>query len=139
MVGKTINEIKVGDKSQFAKTITETDVILFAGITGDMNPAHTNKVEAEKGIFKGRVVHGMFTASMISTILGMYLPGPGTIFLGQETKFLKPVRINDTITAEIEAIEVNVEKNMVVFSSVAHNQDGEKVLVGQATVMPPKK
>lgn len=138
MIGKTINEIKVGDKAQFAKTITETDVILFAGITGDMNPAHTNIVEAEKGMFKGRVVHGMFTASMVSTILGMYLPGPGTIFLGQETSFLKPVRINDTITAEIEAVEVNVEKNIVKFETVACNQDGKKVLVGKATVMPPK-
>lgn len=138
MKGKTVDLIKVGDTETFTKTITETDVYLFGGITGDLNPAHTNEVESSQTMFKGRIVHGMFTASMVSTILGMYLPGPGTIFLSQETKFLKPVRFNDTITARIVATEVKTEKNIVVFESECVNQDGEKVLVGKATVMPPR-
>ncbi|MGF0039447.1 MaoC family dehydratase [Peptoniphilaceae bacterium SGI.131] len=138
MKGKTIQEIKVGDIETFTKTITETDVYLFGGITGDLNPAHTDQVASEKTMFKGRIVHGMFTASMISTILGMYLPGPGTIFLSQETTFLKPVRFNDTITAKITAVEVKTEKNIVVFESECANQDGVVVLKGKATVMPPK-
>ncbi|MDO4778053.1 MAG: MaoC family dehydratase [Tissierellia bacterium] len=138
MRGKTVDQIKVGDVETFTKTITETDVYLFGGITGDLNPAHTDQVASSQTMFKGRIVHGMFTASMVSTILGMYLPGPGTIFLSQETKFLKPVRFNDTITAKITAVEVKTEKNIVVFESECTNQDGEKVLVGKATVMPPR-
>lgn len=138
MKGKTVDQIKVGDFETYARTITESDVYTFGGVTGDLNPAHTNEQESAKTMFKGRIAHGMLTASMVSTILGMYLPGPGTIFLSQETKFLKPVRFNDTITAKITATEVNVEKNIVTFESECVNQNGEKVLVGKATVMPPK-
>lgn len=139
MKGKTVDQIKVGDVETFSRTISESDVYLFGGITGDLNPAHTNQVDSEKTMFKGRIAHGMLTASYISTILGMYLPGPGTIFLSQECKFLKPVRFGDTITAKITATEVNVEKNIVSFDSECVNQDGVKVLSGKATVMPPKR
>lgn len=138
MKGKSVDQIKVGDVETFARTITESDVYLFGGVTGDLNPAHTNQVASEKTMFKGRIAHGMLTASYISTILGMYLPGPGTIFLSQETKFLKPVHFGDTITAKVTATEVNVEKNIVSFDTECENQDGVKVLVGKATVMPPR-
>lgn len=138
MKGKTVDQIKVGDVETFARTITESDVYLFGGVTGDLNPAHTNQVASEKTMFKGRIAHGMLTASYISTILGMYLPGPGTIFLSQETKFLKPVHFGDTITAKVTATEVNVEKNIVSFDTECVNQEGVKVLVGKATVMPPR-
>lgn len=139
MKGKTVGQIKVGDVETFARTISESDVYLFGGITGDLNPAHTNQVASEKTMFKGRIAHGMLTASYISTILGMYLPGPGTIFLGQECKFLKPVQFGDTITAKVTATEVNVEKNIVFFDTECVNQDGVKVLSGKATVMPPRE
>lgn len=138
MKGLTINEIKIGDKASFQKTITETDVYLYAGITGDLNPAHVNQVEAEKSMFKGRIAHGMLTAGLISAVLGMQLPGPGAIYLGQELKFLAPVRIGDTIKAEVEVIERIEEKNRIKLSTVCTNQDGVEVLKGVATIMPPK-
>ncbi len=138
MVGKKINELKIGDKGFFQKTITETDVYLYAGITGDLNPAHINEVSAQDSFFKGRIAHGMLTAGLISAVLGMHLPGPGTIYLGQELKFVAPVKYNDTILATVEVIEINLEKNKVKLSTVCTNQRDEVVLSGVATVMPPK-
>jgi 3-hydroxybutyryl-CoA dehydratase len=139
MEGFTIDQIKVGDKTSVIKTIGESDVYLFAGITGDLNPAHTNQVAAEKTIFKGRIAHGILVSGFISTCLGMQLPGPGTIYLSQNTKFTAPVHIGDTITAEVEAIEVITEKNRVKFKTTCTNQDGKMVIDGEAVVMPPKK
>lgn len=139
MLGKTMEELKIGDKASFEKTITETDVYLFAGITGDLNPAHINQVEAEKTMFKGRIAHGMLGAGLISAVLGMYLPGPGTIYTGQELKFLAPVRIGDTIKAEVEVVEMIVEKNRLKLRTSCYNQDGKMVIDGFASVMPPKK
>ncbi|MEW9081418.1 MaoC family dehydratase [Caldanaerobacter subterraneus] len=138
-MGKTINELKVGDKDYFEKTITETDVYLYAGITGDFNPVHINQIEAEKTMFKGRIAHGMLTAGLISTVLGTKLPGTGTIYLGQELKFTKPVRIGDTIKAEVEVIEIIPEKNRVKLKTTCTNQNGEVVLEGIATVLAPKE
>ncbi|MBU5676163.1 MaoC family dehydratase [Alkaliphilus sp. MSJ-5] len=138
MVGKKISELKIGDKAFFQKTITETDVYLYAGITGDLNPAHINEVAAKDSLFKGRIAHGMLTAGLISAVLGMQLPGPGTIYMGQELKFLAPVRFNDTILATVEVIEINIEKNRVKLSTTCTNQEGVDVLSGVATVMPPK-
>ena len=134
----TINEMFVGQQASFAKTVTETDVYLFAGITGDLNPAHTNQVASEKTMFKGRIAHGMLSAGFISTVLGMYMPGPGTIYMGQELKFTKPVRFGDTVTATATVIEKNEEKNILKLETVATNQKGEVVIKGVATVMPPK-
>ncbi|HEY5576536.1 MAG TPA: MaoC family dehydratase [Clostridiaceae bacterium] len=139
MEGLTIDQIKVGDKTSVVKTIGESDVYLFAGITGDLNPAHTNQVAAEKTMFKGRIAHGILVSGFISTCLGMQLPGPGTIYLSQNTKFTAPVHIGDTITAEVEAIEVITEKNRVKFKTTCTNQDGKMVIDGEAVVMPPKK
>ncbi|GMQ55758.1 MaoC family dehydratase [Vallitalea sediminicola] len=138
MKGKTISMLNIGDKALFQKTIAESDVYLYAGITGDQNPAHINQVEAEKSIFKGRIVHGMLTAGFISAVLGMQLPGPGTIYLGQELKFTAPVRFGDTIKAEVEVIEKKEEKNIIKLNTICTNQEGTIVLKGIATVMPPK-
>ncbi len=138
MKGLTIKDLKIGDKDFFQKTITETDVYLYAGITGDLNPAHINEVEAEKGMFKGRIAHGMLTAGLVSTVLGMKIPGPGTIYLGQELKFTAPVRFGDTIKAEAEVIEINEEKNIIALKTTCTNQDGKVVLTGIAKAMPPK-
>ncbi|MBE3591856.1 MAG: MaoC family dehydratase [Thermoanaerobacter sp.] len=138
-MGKTINELKIGDKDYFEKTITETDVYLYAGITGDFNPAHINQVASEKTMFKGRIAHGMLTAGLISAVLGTKLPGPGTIYLGQELKFTKPVRIGDTIKAEVEVVEIIPEKNRVKLKTTCTNQNNEVVLEGVATVLAPKE
>lgn len=139
MQGLSIDEIKLGDKVFVEKTISETDVYLFAGITGDLNPAHINQVASEKTMFKGRIAHGILVTGLISTCLGMYLPGPGTIYMGQQVKFTAPVHIGDTIKAEVEVIEMNVEKNRVKLKTVCTNQDGKVVIDGEALVMPPKK
>lgn len=137
MKGKTIKEIQVGDKASFTKTITESDVYMYAGITGDLNPAHINQVEAEKGMFKTRIAHGMLTAGLVSAVLGMQLPGPGTIYMGQEMQFTKPVYFGDTITAEVEVIEI-VKEKILKLKTTCINQKGEVVLDGIATVMPPR-
>jgi len=138
MKGMTISELKLGDKAYFQKTITETDVYVYAGITGDLNPAHINEEYAKNTFFKGRIAHGMLTAGLISAVLGIKLPGPGTIYLGQELKFTAPVRINDTIKAEVEVIEIIAEKNRIKLKTTCTNQNGEVVLDGIASVMPPK-
>ncbi|WP_125154622.1 MaoC family dehydratase [Clostridium rectalis] len=137
-MGKTIEEIKIGDKAYIEKTISETDVYLFAGITGDLNPAHINQVQSEKTMFKGRIAHGVLVSGLISAVLGMQLPGTGTIYLEQSLKFIAPVRIGDTIKAEVEVIEILKERNRVKLKTTCINQDGTIVISGQALVMPPK-
>lgn len=134
----TIQEMKIGDHASVTKTVSETDVYLFAGITGDLNPAHTNEVAASKTMFKTRIAHGILGAGFISAVLGMYLPGPGTIYMGQELKFTKPVHIGDTVTATATVEEIILEKNRVILDTTVVNQDGEVVIKGKATVMPPK-
>ena len=130
--------MKLGDSACFTKTISEADVYMYAGITGDFNPAHVNEVEAEKGLFGKRIAHGMLSAGLISAVLGTLLPGPGTIYMGQELKFTAPVRIGDTITATGTVSEPNVEKNVAKIETICTNQDGKVVVKGMATVMPPK-
>ena len=134
----TIQEMKIGDHASVTKTVSETDVYLFAGITGDLNPAHTNEVAASKTMFKTRIAHGMLGAGFISAVLGMYLPGPGTIYMGQELKFTKPVHIGDTVTATATVEEIILEKNRVILDTTVVNQDGEIFIKGKANVMPPK-
>lgn len=135
----TIKELSVGQKAQFTKTMSESDVYLFAGITGDFNPAHINEEHSKNTMFKNRIVHGMLTASLISTVFGMYLPGPGAIFLENNARFLKPVYIGDTLTAEVEVSELIVEKNISKFITKVTNQDGQVVLEGSAVLMPRKE
>ncbi len=133
-----MQEIKLGDSASFTKTITEADITLFAGYSGDFNPAHINAVEADAGMFHGRIAHGMLSAGFISAVLGMYLPGPGTIYMGQELRFVKPVYIGDTVTATCTVAERNEEKNRLKLETMVTNQNGDKVITGTATVMPPK-
>jgi len=98
MIGKTIEQLNVGDIAEFGKTISESDIYAYAGLSGDFNPAHVNEAYAQNTFFKKRIAHGMLTAGFISTILGTIMPGPGTIYLKQELNFLAPVFIGDTIT-----------------------------------------
>ena len=138
MIGKTISELSVGDTAQIQKTISETDVYLYAGITGDLNPAHLNEEYAKGTFFKTRIAHGMLIAGLISTILGNSLPGPGTIYTHQSVTFLAPVLFGDTITAQAEVVELDADKNRARLKTTCMNQDGTLVLDGEAIVSPPK-
>ena len=137
--GKSIDEMNIGDRAMFSKTITETDVVNYAGVTGDYNPAHINEEYAKNTMFKGRIAHGMMGAGLISAVLGTKLPGPGAIYLSQEVKFTAPVRISDTITAEVEVLDKDKEKNRVKMETICTNQKDEVVIKGEAVLMPPKK
>lgn len=133
----TYDEIQPGDRASFSKTISESDVYLFAGVTGDLNPAHIDAVQAAAGVFGQRVAHGMLTASFISTVLGTRLPGPGTVYLSQEVQFRAPVFIGETVTATVECVEKLDARRWVKFRTTVENQDGKTVVTGQATVIPP--
>jgi 3-hydroxybutyryl-CoA dehydratase len=138
MSGKSILELRMHEKAEFAKTVSETDIYLYAGVSGDFNPAHINEEYAKDTFFKTRIAHGMLSASFISTVIGTRLPGPGTIYLDQSLKFLAPVRIGDTITARAEVVDIMNEKNKVRLKTDCINQDGITVLEGEAVVSPPK-
>jgi len=126
--------IKIGDTDSFTKTMSEVDVYNFAGICGDFNSVHINKVKAEKSRFKGQICQGMLVASFISNVLGMKLPGQGTVYLEQNLKFVAPVYIGDTITAIVEVIDIYKER-IVTLKTTVVNQDEIEVVTGTAKVM----
>ena len=128
--------IQLGASASFAKTISESDVYGFAGLTGDFNSVHINKIEAEKGIFGQRVAHGMLVGSMISTVLGMYLPGPGALYLEQNLKFKLPVYIGDTVRAVATVTKIlDEDKGIYYLTTFIYNQREETVIEGYAVVM----
>ena len=135
---RTIDTIQIGDSASFTKTVTESDINLYAGISGDFNPAHMDAEHAKGTMFGQRIAHGMLSAGFISNVLGNQLPGPGTIYMGQELRFVKPVYIGDTVTATVTVRERIEEKNRLKLDTVVTNQRGEPVITGTATVMPPK-
>jgi 3-hydroxybutyryl-CoA dehydratase len=138
MNGKTIAEMEIGQSASFTKTIGESDVYLFAGITGDFNPVHVDQTAAEASPFKARIAHGMLTAALISTVLGMHLPGPGAIYVSQSIRFRAPVFIGDTVTATVEVAELLPERNRVRLVTRCSNQRGETVAEGESVLMPRK-
>ncbi|MGD0401131.1 MAG: MaoC family dehydratase [Syntrophobacteraceae bacterium] len=138
MIGKTIEQIGLNETAEFSKTISESDVYLYAGVTGDFNPAHINEEYARETFFKTRIAHGMLAAGLISTVLGTRLPGPGTVYVRQELNFLAPVRIGDTVTARVEVIEIMTEKKQVRFRTTCSTQNGTLVLDGEAIISPPR-
>ena len=129
-----IEEIQVGDVAELAKTVTESDIALFAGVTGDFNAVHIDAEAAKKSVFGERVAHGMLSAGFISAVLGMRLPGSGSIYLSQTLRFTKPVRIGDTVTARVEVLEVLTAKRRVRLATSCRNQNGEVVVDGEAVV-----
>ncbi len=139
MIGKTIDELQIGDTAEFTKTISESDVYLFAGVTGDLNPAHINESYAKNTFFKGRIAHGMLLAGFVSGVIGMKLPGPGSVYIRQELKFLAPARIGDTITARVEITQMQSEKNRITLRTTCTNQENTLVMDGEAMISPPKK
>ena len=133
----TYDEIQIGQSASITKTISEYDVYTYAGVTGDFNPAHINAPYAESTFFKGRIAHGMLIASFVSTVLGMYLPGPGAILISNTANFLAPVHLGDTITATCEVIE-KLEKGKLKLKSTVTNQNGDVVMSGESLVSAPK-
>lgn len=132
----SLQDYKIGDSYEVSKTISESDVYLFAGITGDLNPAHVNKVKAEEGVFGQRVVHGILTSGLISNALASMIPG--SIYVSQQLNFTAPVFFGDTVTARIE-IKEYFKDRFLKFETIVTNQDGKEVITGEALLMPPKK
>ncbi|MGF7186579.1 3-hydroxybutyryl-CoA dehydratase [Desulfitispora alkaliphila] len=131
-------EIKIGEQASFSKTITEADIVGFAGLTGDFNPIHVDNAFAEKSIFKGRIAHGMLTGAFISTVLGTALPGKNTVYMSQEMKFVAPAYIGDTLTATVEVINKRDDKRILELKTTVTNQAEKEVVIGQAKVMKLK-
>lgn len=129
------SELKVGMKASSSKTITEADILMFGAVSTDFNPVHFNEEAAKATPFGKRIAHGMLSASLISAVIGTKLPGDGTIYMGQDLKFVGPVFIGDTITAEVEVEELITEKSRVILKTTCRNQDGKDVIVGKATVL----
>jgi 3-hydroxybutyryl-CoA dehydratase len=128
------SDIKMGQSAEVTHTITKEDIQTFGDLSGDYNPLHFDEEWAKKTMFGGRIAHGILTASFISTAIGMHLPGPGTIYMSQSMRFLGPVRIGDTITARVEVITLNDEKERVTLKTICTNQDGKVIMDGEALV-----
>ncbi len=138
LYGYDIAELEVGMRAAFSRTVNEADIAMFAGVSGDTNPVHLDEDFAKGTMFKGRIAHGMLGAAMISTVLGTKLPGPGCVYLSQTLKFLAPVRIGDTLVAEVNVSDINREKRRVTMSCVCR-VGKQKVIEGDAMVMIPKR
>ena len=131
-----IDQLHAGMTASIAKTVTEADIILFAGISTDVNPAHLDEEYSKTTMFGGRIAHGMLSAGFISAVLANNLPGPGTIYLSQSLKFKAPVRPGDTVKSTVTVKEVNVRKNRVTLETVC-TVGGKVVIEGEALTMPP--
>jgi 3-hydroxybutyryl-CoA dehydratase len=130
-------KVKVGQRASIRKTITEADVVLFGCVTGDMNPLHTDDITARDSRFGKRIAHGMLGAGLISAVLGMQMPGPGTIYIKQTLNFRRPIFINDTVTTLVEVVAIREDKPIATLSTTITNQDGELVLEGESLVLLP--
>lgn len=133
-INMEVTEFRIGQSGTFSKTLTQTDVYSYAGISGDFNPVHVNEMEAKNSLFGKQVVHGMLTASLISTVIGTVMPGKGSIYLGQNVKFLKPVFFGDTITAVVTVLEIDVERSVLKLQTQEFNQYNDMVVDGTAMV-----
>lgn len=138
MIENTYDELTIGDIGYIEKTLTETDVYNYAGVTGDFSWIHVNEVRSKKGHFKTRIVHGLLLAGLVSTVVGNRMPGAGTIYETQNLTFLKPCFINDTIRAQTEVIE-KMSRGRVRLRTTCYNQNEELVLDGEAIVIPPRE
>lgn len=130
-----MKDFQVGEKARVTKTISEADVYAFAGITGDFNPLHVDAEFARRSRFGERIAHGILTAGLISTVLGMKLPGPGGIFLSQTLRFVRPVRLGDTITATAEVTSWNAAKRILQLRTACTNQRDEVVVEGESVLL----
>ncbi|MCC5792409.1 MAG: bifunctional enoyl-CoA hydratase/phosphate acetyltransferase [Legionellaceae bacterium] len=135
----TFDEIRIGAQASLSKTLTQDDIHLFAVMSGDVNPAHMNPEFAKHDIFQGVVGHGLWSGALISTILGTILPGAGTIYLKQDIRFKKPLRLDDTITVTLTVRDKRQDKSIVTFDCQGLNQHDETVIEGEAVVLAPTK
>lgn len=133
------NELELGASASISRTLTARDIEAFAAVSWDTNPTHLDPMFAGQGLLQGVVGHGMWTASLISTLLGTQLPGPGTVYLGQTLRFLRPVRLHDTVTARVQVVSKDETHQSVVLLCQVHNQNGEMVLEGEASVRAPSE
>lgn len=136
--GAKFEDLAVGQSAVYARTVTEADILAFAGVTGDFNPVHVNEELASASMFGGRIAHGMLSAGFISTVFGTKFPGPGSIYLSQTLKFKAPVKIGDTVVARCTLKELTPEKRKAKFDTVC-TVKGKVVLEGEAEIMVPKR
>ena len=134
---RTFEELHVGDSASLSRTLTRADIELFAVMSGDVNPAHVDEEYARSDMFHKVIAHGMWSGALISTVLGTQLPGPGTIYLGQSLRFLKPVGLGDTVTVTLTVARLDPDKRRVAFDCTVVNQDGQQVVSGTADVIAP--
>ena len=132
-----IAEFTVGQSAELIRTLTERDVMAFAEVTGDFNPVHVDADAAAASSFGERIVHGMLTASLLSALLAMKLPGPGAIYLSQSLRFLRPVKIGDTVTARVEIVSIDIARRRLTLSTFVRNERGKNVIDGDAVVQLP--
>lgn len=137
-LGIPFEKLEIGQRASFSKTISETDIYLFAGISGDFNAAHLNEAYAKTTHFKTRIAHGFVPVILCAPVIGMKLPGLGTIVVDNYTRFVRPTYIGDTITATAEVVEKIDEKKRVKLNLTWVNQDGDLVCEGWVQVIPPK-
>lgn len=138
MTGRTIDELSVGDAAEVSRVVTASDIAGFVDSVGDRNPIHSDPAFAAATRFREPIAPGIWTAGLISGVLGTELPGPGTLYETQELRFLRPVRVGDTITARVEVADILRERNRVRLKTICVNQRGEEVLTGDAWVLPPR-
>ena len=136
---RPFDEIAVGQSAELVRTLSAQDIDAFAVVSGDVNPAHVDSEFAEGDIFHKVVAHGMWGGALISNLLGTQLPGPGTIYLEQSLKFLKPVGIGDTVTVRVTVVERDTEKRRLKLDCTCTNGDGKPVITGQAHVIAPDR
>tara|TARA_B100000989_G_C19501724_1_gene454586 strand:+ start:951 stop:1385 length:435 start_codon:yes stop_codon:yes gene_type:complete len=133
-----LEELFVGQKASIIKIIEEKDINVFAKVTGDLNPLHVDSKFAKNSIFKKKIAHGFLTASLISSVIGMKLPGPGSIYLSQSLKFLAPVFLGDQIETHVIVKNIIQEKNKIILDTYC-SKNGDKVLVGEAKILVQSK
>ncbi|MBQ4811443.1 MaoC family dehydratase N-terminal domain-containing protein [Pseudoalteromonas luteoviolacea] len=133
------DEIEIGQNVSVVRTVTMNDVLGFAALTGDFNPVHVNEEYANQTRFHGVVAHGMWTAAQISAVIGTTLPGPGSIYLSQDLKFVAPVKIGDEITTKITVIDKDLSRRVVTLDCQCTNQKKQEVVFGIATILAPKE
>lgn len=128
-------KLRVGAQASVSKTLSEGDIITFAELVGDFNPVHLDEQVAEHTRFGRKIAHGMLVASLISSVIGNRLPGPGSIYLQQDLRFEAPVYVGDTVTANVKVVSIRPDKPIVSLETVCRNQDGKVVISGQAVVL----
>ena len=133
------SELAVGACAVTKRTITDTDIVLFAAVTGDLNPVHIDQAHATQSRFGERIAHGMLTAGFISATMAMHVPGPGSVYVSQSLRFVRPAKIGDTITTRVEIVERIATKRYVRVATTCHNQVGKLVLDGEAVVLIPRE